>query len=166
MSSSTNTAFAPSFAGAGGGGGGGSGGGKRGRDGRDNKPKPVDKLPMVEWAPDGNIRLLLLALLNIANLGNLPSGSLLTRGGNSKTLNERTMAVTTWTSALLNSSNGLMASKYTELAEAFVHVLRAMNTAGMFDQVVAMLVELLTEKAVAATAAAEDSDSGYDDTLF
>ena len=42
---------------------------------------------------------------------------------------------------------GLVQGKYSELAEAFVHILRAVNSAGLYDQL-AMLVELLTNRAV------------------
>ena len=91
MSSSVRTAIAPSF------GGGGGGGGKRGRDGGDDgrdrrrpdKPKPIDKISMVDFGPDGRIRQMILLLLQVANLGTVPSGGLLTRGGQPKTLPER-----------------------------------------------------------------------------
>ena len=41
-----------------------------------------------------------------------------------------------------------MQAKYSELAESFVHILRAVNSAGLYDQLLAMLVELLTNRAV------------------
>ena len=54
--STVHTAIAPSF----GGGGGGCGGGKRGRDGDDgrdrrrpDKPKPLDKISLADFGPDG-----------------------------------------------------------------------------------------------------------------
>ena len=84
--STVHTTIAPSF-------GGGGGGGKRSRDGdkgrdrrRPQKPKPLDKLSMADFAPDGRIRQLLLLLLQTANLGNLPSGSLLTGTKQPRTL--------------------------------------------------------------------------------
>ena len=151
MSSSVRTATAPSF-----GGGGGGGGGKRGRDngddGRDrrrpDKPKPLDKITVVDFGPDGQIRQLILLLMVVANLGTLPSGSLLTRGGQPKTLSERTDAVRRWVEGHLNAPNGLVQARYSQLAESFVHVLRAVNAAGLFDQMVAMFVELFTTRAV------------------
>lgn len=149
MASTAHTAIAPSF-------GGGGGGGKRGRgdgdDGRDrrrpDKPKPTDKLSAADFAPNGRIRLLLLLLLQTANLGDLPGGGLLTRGGQAKTVDERTSTVRRWVEGHLHASSGLMQARYTELAEAFVHIVRAVNEAGLFDQLVAMLVVLLTNRAV------------------
>ena len=133
----------------------GGGGGKRGRggdDGRDrrrpDRPKPIDKISAADFGPNGRLRQLILTLLQLANLGDLPSGSLLTRGGQPKTLSERSASVSRWAEGLLQASNGLMQARYSELAEAFVHVLRAVLTAGLFDQFVAMLVELLTNRAV------------------
>ena len=145
--STTNTAIAPSFASPGG------GAGKRERDDggdrrRPDKPKPTDKVSTADFGPQGRIRHLVLLLLQIANLGELPSGSLLTQGGNPKMLDERTTVVRRWVEGHLRAPNGLVQARYTELAEAFVHVLRAVNTAGLFDQLVAMLVELLTNRAV------------------
>ena len=130
--------------------------GKRGRgdgdDGRDrrrpDKPKPLDKISMADFGPEGRLRQLVLLLLQTANLGNLPSGGLLTRGGQAKTLTERTKAVRRWVDVYLSAPNGQMQARYSELAESFVHVLRAVNAAGMYDQLVAMLVELLTNRAV------------------
>lgn len=156
--STVHTAIAPSF------GGGGGGGGKRGRggdDGRDRrrpeKPKPLDKLSMADFAPDGRVRRLLLLLLETANLGDLPSGSLLTGTKQPRTLSDRTDAVRRWVEGHLHAPNGLVSARYTELAEAFVHVLRAVDSAGLFDPLVAMLVELLTNRAV-ERAEAEDDD--------
>ena len=160
--SSVRTAIAPSFAG---GGGGGDGGGKRGRDGGDEggdrrrpgKPKPVDKLSAADFGPEGRLRQLVLMLLQLANLGTLPSGSLLTRGGQPKTLSERSTAVGRWVDGHLRAPVGLVQAKYSELAEAFVHILRAVNSAGLYDQLLAMLVELLTNRAV-ERAEGEDDD--------
>ena len=156
MSSSVRTAMAPSFD--------SGGGGKRGRDGDDGRdrrrperPKPLDKISMVDFGPDGRIRQLLLLLLQVANLGDLPSGGLLTRGGQPKTLPERTDAVRRWVEGHLNAPNSLVQARYTELAESFVHVVRAINAAGLFDQLVTMLVELLTTRAV-ERAEADDDD--------
>ena len=131
--------------------------GKRGRgddgdDGRDRRrpdnPKPLDKISMADFGPEGRLRQLVLLLLQTANLGDLPSGGLLTRGGQAKTLPERTKAVRRWVDGHLSAPNGRMQARYSELAESFVHVLRAVNAAGMYDQLVAMLVELLTNRAV------------------
>ena len=58
-------------------------------------------------------------------------------------------------------ATGLTSARYTELAEAFVHVLRAVDSAGLFDPLVAMLVELLTTRAV-ESAEAEDGAAYYD----
>ena len=76
------------------------------------------------------------------------SGSLLTRGGQPKTLSERSTAVARWVDGHLHAPVGLVQAKYSELAEAFLHILRAVNSAGLYDQLLAMLVELLTNRAV------------------
>lgn len=146
--SSISTAISPSYA--------GGGGGKRGRGGDDggrdrrrpDKPKPVDKISAADLGPDGRLRQLILNMLQLANLGDLPSGSLLTRGGQPKTLNDRSAAVGRWVQGHLHASDGLIQARYSEMAEAFVHTLRAVNAAGLFDQLLAMLVELLTNRAV------------------
>ena len=114
--SSVRTAIAPSFAG----GGGGGSGVKRGRDGGDGgddrrrpgKPKPTDKISAADFGPEGRIRQLILMLLQLANLGDLPSGSLLTRGGQPKTLSERSTAVGRWVEGQLHASAGLVQAKY------------------------------------------------------
>ena len=155
--SSVRTAIGPSFA--------GGGNGKRGRDGGDDgdrrrheKPKPVDTLSAADFGPDGRLRQLILMLLQLANLGNLPSGSLLTRGGQPKTLSERSTAVGRWVEGHLNAHDGLVKARYTEMAEAFVHILRAVNSAGLYDQLLAMLVELLTNRAVERAEGADDAE--------
>ena len=51
-----------------------------------------------------------------------------------------------------------MQARYTELAESWVHVVRAVNAAGLFDQLVAMLVVELTARAVEQRRD-DDSDS-------
>lgn len=160
---SMDTAIAPSVVG---GRGGSGGGGKRGRrdddDGRDrrrpDKLKPMDKIGAADFGPTGRIRQLLLLLLQTANLGTLPSGGLLTRGGQPKTLPERTDKVKNWVDGHLSAPNGLMQARYSELAESFVHTIRAVNQVGMYDQLVAMLVELLTTQAVERAEAADDFD--------
>ena len=163
MSSSVRTAIAPSF-----GSGRGSGGsGKRGRDGDDGrdprrpvKPKPLDNFGLVDLGPDGRLRAMILLMLKVANLGTVPSGGLLTHGGQPKTLPERTNCVRRWVDGHLNAPKGLVAAKYSELAEAFVHVVRAVAAAGLFDQLVSMLVELLTTLATAAQAEGDDDSDG------
>ena len=144
--STVHTFIAPSF---------GGGSGKRGRDDDDgrgrrrpDRSKPIDKIGAADFAPNGRIRQLVLLLLQTANLGALPSNSLLTSGGVPKPLDSRTIAVRRWVEGHLNAANGLVAARYTELADAYVHVLRAIATAGYFDQLVAMLVEWLTNRAV------------------
>ena len=153
--SSIATAISPSYA--------GGRSGKRERDGDDGrdrrrpeKPKPMDKISAADFGPDGRLRQLILMLLQVANLGDLPSGSLLTRGGQPKMLNERSASVRRWVEGHLYAADGLMQARYSELAEAFVHIVRAVNAAGLFDQLVAMLVELLTNRAV-------DREDGEDD---
>ena len=146
------TAIAPSFAG-----GGGGGGGKRDRDGDDgrdrrrrDRPKPLDKLSAADFAPDGSIRKLVLSLLQVASLGDLPSSDLITTtfGPRAKTLEWRTTLVSSWLGGLKDSPNWLVLAHFTELAEAFVHVLRAVEATGFYDQLVAIVVEFLTNRAL------------------
>ena len=152
--STVHTAIAPSFSSSPGG-----GGGKRGRDGGDDgrdrrrpdKPKPMDKISAADFGPEGRLRRLIMVLLEIANLGEPPSGSLLTGTGQLKTLGERITSVSRWVEGHIKAPNGLVQARYTELAESFVHVLRAANAAGFFDNLVAMFVELLSNRAVART---------------
>lgn len=152
--STVHTAIAPSFSPSPGG-----SGGKRGRDGGDDgrdrrrpdKPKPMDKISAADFGPEGRLRRLIMVLLEIANLGEPPSGSLLTGTGQLKTLGERITSVSRWVEGHIKAPNGLVQARYTELAESFVHVLRAANAAGFFDNLVAMFVELLSNRAVART---------------
>ena len=62
-----------------------------------------------------------------------------------------------WVEGHLNAPNSLVQARYSELAESFVHVVRAVNAAGLFDQLVTMLVELLTTRAL------ERADTDSDD---
>ena len=150
--STINTSIAPSYA------SGGGGGGKRGRgdgdDGRDrrcpDKPKPLDKISITDFGPEGKIRQLILLLLQVAKLGDLPSSSLITTtfGPKARTLEWRTTAVSTWAEGLMHAPPGLQNARFTELAQSFVHVLRAVSAAGLFDQAISMLVEILTNRAL------------------
>ena len=105
--SSVHTATAPSFAT-----GGGGGGNKRGRDGDDrrdrrrpDRPKPLDKISAADFGPKGAIRQLVLLFLQVARLGDLPSGSLITiaNGPQERTLEWRTTAVNTWLGGLMRT---------------------------------------------------------------
>ena len=147
---STNTAMAPSFGPSYTG-----GGGKRERDGDDRRdgrrdgPRPVDKeVTLVALGPKGWLRLLIMAMVANANLGNLPSGGLLTAGGQPKTYSERSTKVGEWVTAQLTAPEGFVKSRFSEMAEAFVHIVRAVNKAGLYDQLVALLVEVLTDAAL------------------
>ena len=127
--------------------------GKRGRDGddgrqrrRQDKPKPIDQLSEVDLAEGGRLRVLLYVNMSLGTLGTPPRGSLLTVGKNLKPLQERTQAVTTWLDGM-ERSQPIFKS---ELAEAFVHVVRAVRTAGLYN-----LFALLAAGAVATDAKAE-----------
>ena len=48
----------------------------------------------------------------------------------------------------MNAPTAVKQERFSELAEAFVHVIRAVNAAGLYDQMIAMLVEQLTNRAV------------------
>lgn len=137
------------------GGSGGAGGGKRRRDGdgggdkRPDKPKPLDKIGLADLGPDGRIRQLLMILIGCINM-ELPRGKLLTVTKNLKPLQERLDFVRGWVEQqFLNPRiSGLIEAKYSELSESFVHVVRAVNAAGLFDQLVALLVQLLSDRAL------------------
>ena len=92
----------------------------------------------------------MLLLLQIANLGDLPSSSLITTtfGPKERTLEWRTTAVSTWIEGLMRAPRAVVQARFTELAEAFVHVVRAVSAAGLYDQLVAMVVEVLTNRAL------------------
>ena len=118
--STINTSIAPSYA------SGGGGGGKRGRgdgdDGRGrrrpDKPKPLEKISITDFGPEGKIRQLILLLLQVAKLGDLPSSSLITTtfGPRERTLEWRTTAVRTWAEGLMNAPQSLQNARFTELA--------------------------------------------------
>ena len=146
--SSTNTAIAPSFGTGGGGGGGGGGRGdrKRGRDDRD-RPKPQDRFGLVDLGPIGRLRRLLLIFLQIANLGNLPRGQLLTKNKNLRTLNDRVQVVEGWVRGLITAPRHVKENNFSHMAEAFLHVLQSADRLGIHDQVIALLVEILSDMA-------------------
>ena len=122
-----------------------------------DKPKPTDCFAADAFGPKGPLRKLVRVLLKTANLGNnLLHSGLLTHGGNAKPLHERTQAVRRWVDGHLHAPLGVRQARYSELAESFVHVLRASNSAGKYDQLVAMLVELMTNNALGAADSDED----------
>jgi len=134
----------------------GGGGGKRRRDDDDrdrrrrDKPKPVDhNVSLIALGPEGTLREIIRLFLETANLGELPSRVLLTGGGQLKPLSARTDAVRRWAMGVMHADQDLIDSRFSELAEAFVHILRCANTRGILDQVIAMLVEMLAERVVA-----------------
>ena len=173
--SSVNTQKAPSFAG-----GGAGGGGKRGRDGDDGRPprrpnnsKPVDAFSSAaNLGPNGPIRQLVLLLLQVANLGTVPGANLVQAGGAAgptmKPLGQRVEKVSNWLDAQLRAPECIVRNRdgtstplvdqYTELAEAFAHVARAINANGLYDELVAMLVQVFTDRALQDA----DSDAGDD----
>ena len=102
---------------------------------------------------------MLLAYLEIANLGDLPSRCLLTGGGKEKSTAERTASVTTWVDGIRNASAGLRDARFSELAEGFRHLLRSVDVAGLYGPVIALITELLTQRARARfDGAGDDSD--------
>ena len=109
--------------GRGGGGGSGGGGGGGGR------PKPPDNFSIVDLGVDEAMRRMFVAFLTKANLGTPPNSRLVTSAG-ARTLTERMAVVEPWVEGLLNAPNGLKAATFSHLAEAFVHVLHAVNQAG------------------------------------
>lgn len=149
MSTSTGrTACAPSHGNRGGGGGdrkrphGGGGGG----GGPGGGPPPTDKLGAADIGPEGELRKILISFLVVANLGTVPSGGLFTAGGTEKTVPQRVSLVENWTNSFLNVTDEFMARRYSTMAVAFAHVVRAASAAGLFDQVVMILVEEFTAR--------------------
>ena len=53
-----------------------------------------------------------------------------------------------------------------ELAEAFAHVLEAVSAAGMYDEMIAMLVNLLTDRAVRSSNSSVEWVEYDDDDFF
>ena len=111
--------------------------------------KPIDaSITRVALGPDGHLRQQILTALKTANLGNLPSGGLLTPTGAPKMLADRVNKVRNWLDNHLGASDKLMKEKYSELAIAFAHLARAVADAGLYNQLVALLVEYLTPLAL------------------
>ena len=167
--STVNTAMPPSHARAGGGAGRGLARGrgfKRGRDwqsGRHRRDsrvleaeKAVDEIQAKHFHIDGPMRTAALGLAKVANTGTKPT--LLDEDGNEKKLIDRMSAVRSWLEGLdgaldtsIDIGGGkrvsLVQQRFSPLAEALTHVVRATSDAGYFDQLVAMLVDELTEQA-------------------
>jgi len=120
---------------------------ERGRRSRNNA-KPTDKMSAADFGPDGYLRRMVLLLLERANMGNLPSGCLLTGSGNAKPLVERITTIRRWANGLNTINGNILEYEFSELAVAFVHTVRAISSGGCFDQLVSLLVEHLTELAV------------------
>ena len=89
-------------------------------------------------------------LIQHANLGNgnLLSKKLLTGSGAPKPLRVRASEVRKWAIKQQATSHGLMEAKYSESAKAFVHTVRAIADAGLFNQLVESLTVILTDLAV------------------
>ena len=160
--STVNTAMLPSHARAGGGADRGFDRGKRGRDwqsGRDRrdsrvlqKSKPVDRIQAKHFHIDGAMRQAALGLARAANTGK--PCKLLDDDGRELELVDRAAKVRSWLQGLNDGLNvyiegvSLAQHGFSHLSEAFAHVVRAISDAGYFDQLVAMLVNDLTEQAV------------------
>ena len=63
-------------------------------------------------------------------------------------LADRVNKVRNWLDNHLGASDKLMKEKYSELAIAFAHLARAVADAGLYNQLVALLVEYLTPLAL------------------
>ena len=142
----------PAAAGVGGrdGGGGNRGGG--GGDDRNNHKRhrqaPLDKMGDADFL---KFLSMMDGILDIANLGDLPSKVLITGTPGEKVQrpkSERTQAVKKWAESHRDVAMGLACSRYTELAQSFVHMLRAANTAGLWDRLIEWLTEQLTQRAM------------------
>ena len=110
--------------------------------------KPTDaSITRVSLGPDGHMRKQIFAALESANLGNLPSGGLLTDTGAPKMYADQVNKVSKWINGHIGASNKLMEAKYSEMAIAFVHLVRAVTDAGLYNQLVALLVGYLAPRA-------------------
>ena len=114
-----------------------------------NRKKPTDPFSAVDLGPTGTMRNLLLLLFTLANLGTKPN--MLTKNRNLKDASQRLELVGQWVTALMHSPSVVQAKRFSELAEAFLHVLRACANAGLFDEVVALLCAQLSSKALEET---------------
>ena len=113
--------------------------------------KPIDaSITRVSLGPDGHMRKQIFAALESANLGNLLSRGLLTGTGAPKAYAAQVLKVRKWIDGYLGASNKLMEAKFSEMAVAFVHLVRAVADAGLYNQMVALLVDYLSPLAVAA----------------
>ena len=158
--SSVNTAWAPSYGAPARKGAGGSG--KRGRDDDDDhwrRPhhdRPKDKISAADFGPEGAMRRLILLLLQTANLGKLPHGSITTTsktyGTRLKPEDQCAVPVRRWLNGVMNTRTASL------LAEAFRDACQAANDAGFYDQVVTMLTRELRERAQRRIDTAEDED--------
>ena len=149
----------------------GGGGGKRDRDddederrrrGPDKKPTPIDKVFVSTLGVEGPLRALVMILINLGVMASTtPSAKLLTKGGDPKSSKERRGIVGAWMQKACCAPAGVMQRSYSELAQAFVHVLRAVHNSPDPDTL-RILEKILTEKltadAVKRHEAADDSD--------
>ena len=147
----------------------GGGGGKRDRDddederrrrGPDKKPTPIDKVFVSTLGVEGPMRALVMILMNLGVMASTtPSAKLLTKGGVPKSSQERRDIVGIWMQKTSSTPNGVMQRAFSELAQAFVHVLRAVHNSRDPDTLrilVGILTEKLTEDAVKRHEAADD----------
>ena len=113
--------------------------------------KPVDaSINRVALGPNGPLRKQIFAALEIANLGTPPAGGLMTQTGNPRALPDRIAKVRNWVDNHLRASAPLMEAKYLEMATSFAHLVRAVADAGLYDEMVMLLVTHFTDLAVEA----------------
>lgn len=139
--------------------GGGSGGGGRPPPKKpfNDKPPPADHIGAADFGEGGRLYPVVLELSKA--LGDPPSKKLLTVGKAEKPKHERLAVVRGWLDNHRTAPPKLTAAVYSELSLAFVHVVRAAHTAGMFD----VLVEALTHELTARARASATADSDDDD---
>ena len=88
-----------------------------------------------------------------------PSAKLLTKGSDPKALHERRDAVRHWMQSIRSMADGVLQSRFSELAQAFVHVVRAVyNSPDSWRVLEGILIDELTERAVKRHQAAEEWD--------
>ena len=115
---------------------------------------------MITGASLDDLEELINLFLKLGNLGTTPAGGLLTRTGNLKTIEQRTAKVKNWVGGLVTTeAKGEAKTKFSVMAEAFVHVIHAIRAAGLGEQ----LVVLLVKKFSALALEGDETDPEYSD---
>ena len=180
--STTNTYMAPSYGSRNARPGGSRGGARDHRrddddddwrpqiDKKEWGPRPTDTFNLVDFGPNGWVRGLLLSQMRGANVGQPPSGSLLTNNRKTarghrclKSEADQIAAIQTWVNSMLTTPDKYLHRNFSPLAEHFVRTLRMLSAAGFYDQVIALLRELRVAEAQKIIDAEQDDEPYYSD---